>query len=114
MKHTVKSSAEVQELFASGKRIKTRGFIIIYSSNMGRDLDGRAAFIAGKKLGSAPKRSYAKRVMRHIALELGNKWPGYDLIFVAKPAIFDLRFAEMLDECERALLKAGILEKETV
>lgn len=45
---------------------------------------GRCAFIAGKKLGTAPVRSRCKRVMRAAARELGAPWSGYDVVFIAR------------------------------
>ena len=41
------------------------------------------AFIAGKKLGSAPVRNRCKRVLRAVAYELGGPWEGYDIAFIA-------------------------------
>ncbi len=45
---------------------------------------GRAAFVAGKKLGNAPTRNRAKRVMREAVRSLPFSFKGFDLIFIAR------------------------------
>ena len=52
----------------------------------GRDPEGRVAFVAGKKLGSAPLRSRTKRVLRETFRRSGHLVPGYDLILVGRRA----------------------------
>jgi ribonuclease P protein component len=47
-------------------------------------LRGRLAFVAGKRLGSAPERNRAKRLMREAAHQLKAPWDDRDVVFVAR------------------------------
>jgi ribonuclease P protein component len=85
VKNTIKSAAEISLLFEKAKRINTGHLIaLIADVNERRGLRGRVAFIAGKKLGSAPQRNKAKRIMREAAQKVGAPWPGKDVVFLAK------------------------------
>lgn len=92
MKNTIKNKAEIEKLFNVGRRFNSRHLtlIVLKFNNDGRGHDGRVAFIAGKKLGNAPQRNRAKRIMRHIANELniGDVTDeGYKIVFLAKKGI---------------------------
>jgi ribonuclease P protein component len=85
VKNTIKSAAEITLLFEKAKRINTGHLIaLIADVNERRGPRGRVAFIAGKKLGNAPQRNKAKRIMREAARNVGAPWPGKDVIFLAK------------------------------
>ena len=107
MRNTVKSKTDIEDLFNNGARVKTRGVVVIAGpAKEGRGQHGRVAFIAGKKLGTAPQRSYAKRVMRHIAQELGGPWNGFDVVFLARKPILDMQFESLKGDCRYAVEKA--------
>ena len=112
MKSTIKSSADISLLFSQGKRIKTPfvTILIIKRSNQHdhEQNHGRAAFIAGKKLGCAVWRNNAKRRMRAIVADLKGPWRGYDVVFMARASILKAPYAKVGAECKKALLRAGI------
>ncbi len=88
VKNTIKSADEISLLFEKAKRINTVNLIaLIAKADCRRGHNGRAAFIAGKKLGNAPKRNRAKRLMREAARIEQAPWQGYDTIFIAKERI---------------------------
>ena len=102
MKGTIKSSEEISELFKTGKRVDHRALIaLIAETNNKRGLSGRVAFIAGKKLGSAPQRSRAKRVLREAARRKGAPWEGFDVVLIAKNTTLTASFQEILVAMER-------------
>ena len=104
MRGTVKSKAEMERVFGSGKRLNTKAIVLIFCTTPeGRDRHGRVAFVAGKKLGNAPARNRAKRIMREVCRELGGPVPGYDLVFLAKRAIFETEQGRIVSDCRRAL-----------
>lgn len=72
------------------------------------DLQGRVAFIAGKKSGNAVWRNQAKRRMRAVCHDLGGPWPGYDVVFLAKRALTQETYSKVLYACGKTLSKAGI------
>lgn len=107
MNGTIKSKGEIDSLFHIGSRINEKGFLIIYCESLQRGSEGRVAFIAGKKLGNAPQRSYAKRVLRHISRENGFPLQGLDVVFVAKRRLFDMDHKQLSDDLGR--VKSNLL-----
>ncbi len=65
----------------------------------------RFGFTVTKKLGNAVRRNRIRRRLKAAidacAVELGL--PGFDYVVVARPAAFDMPFAEMLAQVRRAL-----------
>ncbi len=108
---TIKSSADISWLFSHGRRLKNHYLTLIVreratQENTGmeqHDLNGRVAFIAGKKLGNAVWRNRAKRRMRAICRDLGGPWAGYDVIFLAKSSIADATYSKVLKACDRTV-----------
>lgn len=110
MKGTVKSKDEVERLFRNGKRSTSRLFSVLTLPSPCKQ--GRCAFIAGKKLGSAPFRNRCKRVMRAAAQTLGFPWAGYDVVFIARSQVATAKCGIVCDEMRKQLLKAGVLRGE--
>ena len=109
MKGTIKAKDDVEKVFSHGTRVNTKYVLLIIDKQpLERGLNGRVAFIAGKKLGSAPKRSYSKRVMRHAAQLIGAPWSGYDVIFVAKKPILNCNFKKLVTGCRCAIEDQGL------
>lgn len=101
MRGTIKSSAQISQLFSSGKRLNTAAITLIVSEQHGHQ--GRVAFVAGKKNGNAVWRNAAKRRMRAVCHELGGPWPGYDVIFLAKRQTTTATYSKVLDATRKAL-----------
>ena len=99
MKNTIKSTTEISLLFATAQRINTGHLIaLIADVQERRDRNGRVAFIAGKKLGTAPQRNKAKRLMREAARAMKAPWPNKDIIFLAKPPIVSTDLASVIKD----------------
>jgi ribonuclease P protein component len=113
VKSTIKSSADISLLFSQGKRISTPFVTVLAMKRSDRhDHDrnhGRVAFIAGKKLGCAVWRNSAKRRMRAIVCDLGGPWEGYDIAFMARPPLMKASYGKVRSACEKALIKADIV-----
>lgn len=117
---TIKSSSEISNLFAVGRRLKTPYLTFIVSEAVKKngavrvkqhDLDGRVAFIAGKKLGNAVWRNKAKRRMRALCRDLGGPWEGYDVIFLAKFTLTDANYSKVLKACDKTLSNSFITKR---
>jgi ribonuclease P protein component len=85
VKHTIKSKADFNILFETGRKVSTKNAIaLITQCSDEHDRNGRVAFVAGKRLGSAPVRSRSKRMLREAARALEAPWSGYDVILIAR------------------------------
>ena len=67
------------------------------------DPSGRAAFIAGKKLGNAVWRNRAKRRMRSICKDLNYSFNGYDVVFLAKRSVNITPYNVILNRTKESL-----------
>jgi ribonuclease P protein component len=69
----------------------------------------RCGFVVGKKLGKAHDRNRAKRRVREAArLQYTAIAPGYDLVFVVRPAAAGASFSELQQAVIELLRRAGI------
>ena len=110
MLDTIRSSADISRAFTHGKRLSgSLVTVLICKTPEGHGPRGRVAFIAGKKHGGAVWRNQAKRRLRAVAREAGAPWPGYDVVFIAKPATTDQLYSKVLQQT-RSLLRDGLGE----
>ena len=96
----IKSSAEISELFARGKRVHTPYLTFIVLPNKHDRADhpgGRVAFVAGKKLGNAVWRNAAKRRMRALCRDIGGPWDGRDVVFLAKAKVTSASYEKLIE-----------------
>ena len=105
---TIKSKADISDLFSSGKRLRTPYLTLIVLPAKQHGLHGRVAFIAGKKQGNAVWRNAAKRRMREVCRAAGGPWEGYDVIFLAKSGIMKASYSKVLSACAEAAKKGGL------
>ena len=103
---TIKSSIEISDIFANGKRFTASSITLLVQAKAEHDQPGRVAFIAGKKLGNAVWRNSAKRRLRAIAFDLGGPWPGYDVIFIARSATTSDSYSKVLCACKKLITKS--------
>jgi ribonuclease P protein component len=85
VKGTIKSTDEISSLFKTAQKYTTGSLIaLIGTTDRERGTGGRVAFVAGKRLGSAPKRNRAKRLLREAARKTDAPWFDMDIVFVAR------------------------------
>lgn len=109
MKGTIKSKKEIERLFQSGRRSSSSCMTVLSLDTQG---GGRCAFIAGKKLGSAPVRSRCKRLLRAAAHDCGQPWNGYDVVFIAQRNIMYKSYNTVVEQMKQNLNKLGISNGE--
>jgi len=69
----------------------------------------RCGFVVGKKLGKAHDRNRIKRRVREaVRLQYAAIAPGYDLVFVVRPAATGVSFSELQQAVTGLLQRAGI------
>lgn len=66
---------------------------------------GRAAFVAGKKLGNAVWRNRAKRRMRSVYRETIPQFESYDVVFLAKKSVNEADYSKLVNNVKRAMKK---------
>ena len=103
MKHTITSNEEVNRLFSDAdKSIQTNLIVLCANEYPERDQRGRVAYLAGKRLGNAPKRNKAKRLLREAARLAGAPWSGLRVVLVARNASLESGVAGIRKDIERA------------
>ena len=111
MKGTIKSSSEISALFEGGERITTTSMIALALRRRqalekgGRQIDGRIAVVAGRRLGSSPQRNKAKRRIREAARLAKAPWRGFDVVLVARDKILTSSFETIAKDMERIALR---------
>jgi ribonuclease P protein component len=96
VKHTITSKREINQLFAEARRSTQKTVIVISSTELPTyNSMGRVAYVAGRRLGSAPKRNRAKRILREAAAREGAPWNGRRVILIAREGLFHSRFASI-------------------
>lgn len=120
---TIKSNEEISKIFSIGKRFSNPYMVFIVTKqrkplskideNSKHDLNGRVAFIAGKKLGNAVWRNSAKRRLREIYRNYQGFLGKFDILLVARSPLLNASYSKVLDTCEQTLGKMKkILEVE--
>jgi len=107
MKGTIKSKEKIGWLFAQGSRYQGVGFLALYAkpeimpSSNDADKLGKTAYVAGKKLGSAPKRNQAKRRLREAVRMAGVSWNSHDVVLVAVKGTLRADFKDIVASVEK-------------
>jgi ribonuclease P protein component len=106
---TIKSSREIQEVFAHSNRLAHPLLVMLYAPTpANRAGDGRVAFVAGKRLGNAVWRNRSKRVLREACRRAGGPWQGYDVVLMARGGTADVSSDDLGGALLGIIQRAGI------
>jgi len=110
--NVLRKKKDFSVLYNKGKSVGERCLVLLFRKN-GLSYN-RRAFLASKKVGGSVQRNRARRLLResHRILEANIK-SGYDLIFIARKNIIDLKCADVKKSMEAALTKAKLMEKKS-
>jgi ribonuclease P protein component len=105
----IKSSADISLIFKEGKRIGTKDItLIVIRNEKQHGQSGRAAFVAGKRLGNAVWRNRAKRRMRAVYREKSSLFSSMDVVFLAKRSVNDAPFSQLLNNVESSMKRIDV------
>lgn len=87
----LKKNKQFQAVYKTGKSYANKHLVIYILPN--KNSECRVGFAAGKRLGSAPKRNRAKRLLREaFRLNQHRFKSGFDLIFIARAPLIGLDY----------------------
>ena len=108
-KTVLRKKSDFAGIYSTGKSVGERYVVLFSKSN---ELPyNRTAFLASKKVGKSVERNRARRLMKESYRGIKeNLAEGYDIIFVARKTINDLKCADVKQSVEAATKRAGLLK----
>lgn len=100
----IKKRREFKDADARGRRVLTRGFVfLVCPREDAPNQPARLGITASRRLGDAPTRNRAKRLVREAFRAVrGQLRPGFDLVVIVRQMRKDTGLAQVLDEWVRA------------
>ena len=109
--NVLRNKKDMSSIYKRGKSIGDRCVVLFYKKN-GLPYS-RKAFLASKKVGKSVVRNRARRLMKESYRSLEEQIPaGYDMIFIARTTICDLKCADVKKSIEAALNKAKLIDRK--
>lgn len=111
--NVLRKKKDFSAIYNKGKSIGERYVVLFLKKN--NLTYNRTAFLASKKVGNSVSRNRARRLMKESYRELGkNLDSGYDLIWIARNTINNLKCADVKKSMEAAIKKSGINRGRTI
>ena len=99
---SVKRRNDFRKAYSKGKSFISKNLVIYVSRNFKKGL--RVGITTSKKIGNAPQRNRARRIIRESAKSVLEKFSGnFDIIFVARKSIVDKKSTELDPIIEKGL-----------
>jgi len=110
-KFSIKENESIQKILTRGRFFKS-STCVVYVLKNGTDKNN-VAFLAGKKLGTAPVRNRAKRKLR---VTMRAQWSvllkGYDIVLIARPHLLMCEEENLRQDLALLLKKHKIVNKD--
>lgn len=110
--NVLRKKKDFSTIYNKGKSIGERYVVLFFRKN--NLTYNRTAFLASKKVGNSVLRNRARRLMKESYREFEkNLDNGYDLIWIARNTICNLKCADVKKSMEAAVKKSGIKRGRT-
>ena len=101
---------DIKRVRQEGRSLANTMLVLGYLPNQLKQ--NRAAVIAGRSVGGAVQRNYAKRRIRTAYQTLQPELTqGYDLVLIARKPILDLEYQSLFDGMQSLFLQAGLMKE---
>lgn len=108
---SVKRRNDFKKAYSKGKSFLSKDLVIYSSRNFKKGL--RVGITTSKKIGNAPQRNRARRIIRESARRVLEKFSGnFDIIFVARKSIVDKKSIELDPIIEKGLTELILRKKD--
>lgn len=108
--NSLKKTADFGRVYQQGKSYGNK-YLVMYSYCRGRDQEGRIGVSVSKRIGNSVVRHLVKRRIKEcFRTQLDVFKDGYDIVVVARPAIYGISFDSIKDAATEAAKHLGILE----
>jgi len=106
-KTVLRRKSDFKLIYGKGKSVGER-YVVLFVKENGLGYN-RTAFLASKKVGGSVERNRARRLMKESYREIRETIAeGYDVIFIARKTINDLKCADVKKSMEAAVRKTGL------
>jgi len=110
--NVLRKKKDFATIYNKGKSIGEK-YVVLFTRKNNLEYN-RTAFLASKKVGNSVSRNRARRLMKESYRELEqNLDSGYDLIWIARNTICNLKCADVKKSMEAAVKKSGIKRGRT-
>ena len=107
---SLKKNKEFKKVYENGKSYATRN-LVIYVLNYEKGDKNRYGLSVSKKIGNAVVRNKLKRRLREIIREFEKEYDfkSYDIIFIARNPVVDLKYKQIKRDIKRLYKKSGLI-----
>ena len=108
--NVLRKKKDFTAIYNKGRSIGEK-YVVLFTRKNNLEYN-RTAFLASKKVGNSVSRNRARRLMKESYRELEqNLDSGYDLIWIARNTICNLKCADVKKSMEAAVKKSGIKKR---
>lgn len=94
----MRKRAEFERIQGTGERVDTRHFVFVLAAQSAPG-QPRLGITASRRIGNAPIRNRAKRLVREAFRSTRELWPdGVDLVVIVRKPLGDLKLAAVVEE----------------
>lgn len=107
----LRNQRDFDNLRKHGRSFGSASVVLVLNKN--NEALNRKAFLASKKVGNSVVRHRATRLMKEAFRQINKEkviTKGYDLLFIARPTIINLKCADVKKSIEAAMKRAKIVQ----